>query len=177
MEKEVWKKIKGFENYYVSSFGRIKSKQKYHGTNYRILNPSKDHYGYLVLFLMKDKKRYHKKVHRLVADAFIPNPENKPQIDHINTIKNDNRVENLRWVDARGNRLNPITREKSAEYSRRTIKIAIEKNYKYFICEDTGEIVKGAINLSKILKKDRGTIREKIKNGKKINGFLWKELA
>lgn len=176
MEKEVWKKIKGFENYYVSSFGRIKSKQKYHGTNYRILNPSKDHYGYLVLFLIKDKKQYHKKVHRLVANEFIPNPENKPCIDHINTIKTDNRVENLRWVTHKENMRNPITKKKCHDYSIKTIKKAIEKNYKYFICDETGEIVKGAINLSKILKKDRGTIREKIKNGKKINGFLWKEL-
>lgn len=176
MQEEVWKQVPNFDKYYISNLGRIKSTQKFHGTNERILNPSVDHYGYLVLFLVKDKKKYHKKVHRLVAEAFIPNPENKPQIDHINTVKTDNRVENLRWVDSSENRLNPITRKKCLGYSRRTIKIAVEKNYKYFICEDTGEIVKGAFNLSKKLGIERGTLRKKVNNKERIKGFLWKQL-
>ena len=62
--------------------------------------------------ISENGKAFYKKVHRLVAEAFIPNPEEKTQIDHINTIKNDNRIENLRWVTPKENSNNPITLER-----------------------------------------------------------------
>ena len=54
-------------------------------------------------------------IHRAVAELFIPNPENKPFIDHINTVKTDNRAENLRWVTAKENMNNPLTRKQLSE--------------------------------------------------------------
>lgn len=104
-ENEVWKDVLGFEGLYqVSNFGRIKS--LYNGNvTYGTLN--KD--GYMSYNLYKNRKRYRKLIHRLVAIAFIPNSENKKEIDHINCIRKDNRVENLRWVTPKENVNNPIT--------------------------------------------------------------------
>lgn len=68
--------------------------------------------GYLEYILSYEGERKYISVHRLVAETFIPNPEGKPCIDHINTIKTDNRVENLRWCTHQENMLNPLTYER-----------------------------------------------------------------
>lgn len=106
---EIWKPIEGFDNYMISNLGRVKSCK--YGKE-RIMKPLKDKYGYLAIHLLKDKKSNNKRIHRLVALAFIPNVENKPCIDHINTNRSDNRVENLRWVTYKENNNNPLTNEK-----------------------------------------------------------------
>jgi len=107
IEGEIWKSILGFENMYeVSNYARVKSlsrlirKSKKVGNIISkdiILKQRKDKDGYLMLGLNKNSKFYTVKVHRLVAQEFIPNHENKPNVNHKNGIKNDNRVENLEW--------------------------------------------------------------------------------
>lgn len=123
---EEWKDIKGYEGLYqVSNKGRVRSlDRQYVGRNQyghtyiivkkgKILKPCTQRgYEYVVLSV-GGVNRKTMKVHRLVAEAFIPNPDNKPCIDHINTIRNDNRVENLRWVTIQENSDNPLTREHS----------------------------------------------------------------
>lgn len=121
--EEIWKPIKGYEGLYeVSNLGRVKSLPKsveqYYGykiTNERLLKQSPDKKGYMMVWLYKNKKRETMKVHRLVADAFIPNPQCKPQIDHINTVKTDNRVCNLRWCTEKENSNNPITAKRNGD--------------------------------------------------------------
>lgn len=105
---EKWKDIKGFEGIYqVSSYGRVKNKR----TN-RILRPSINAYNYLSVVLCKDGEKKCVRIHRLVAQAFIPNPDNKPCIDHIDGIGFNNFVENLRWCTSKENGNYPLAKER-----------------------------------------------------------------
>ena len=108
LDGEIWKDIPNYEGLYkISSLGRIISSY-----SRRILSPTiSGHKGkdYYAITLVKNgiKKRFH--IHKLVALSFIPNPDNLPCIDHINTDRYDNRVENLKWCSFSQNNLNPIT--------------------------------------------------------------------
>ena len=97
-QEEVWKPIENFALYEVSSIGRIRNKE----TGY-IKNPGIGKRGYPVVSLRANGKMYLRTVHTIFARAFIPNPENKPYINHINGIKTDYSIENLEWVTSREN--------------------------------------------------------------------------
>ena len=109
LEGEVWKSLDfmGYPNYSVSTLGRVKS-IKYSD---RVLTQHLSMWGYPSVVLCKESKLKNHRVHRLVAMAFIANPNNLPCVDHINTIKTVNRIDNLKWVTMKENSNNPLTKQ------------------------------------------------------------------
>lgn len=96
--EEIWKDIKGYEGLYqVSNIGRVKSLNYNHTKKEKILKPIKDKKNYLYINLYKNVKIKHIKIHRLVAEAFIPNPNNYPCVNHKDEDKSNNCVNNLEW--------------------------------------------------------------------------------
>ena len=99
--EEKWKDVKDYEGHYqVSDYGRVKSVKF---VKERILKPFRDKDGYLTVNLCKNHKIKYCRIHRLVAQSFIPNPQNLPEINHKNEDKTDNKVDNLEWCDAKYN--------------------------------------------------------------------------
>jgi len=114
IDKEIWKDIVGYEGIYqISNLGRVKSLERFilRKTNIysyireRILKQNLNNWGYFLVNLYKDKKSKSIKVHRFVGFNFIPNPSNLPQINHIDGIKTNNKVENLEWSNKSMNQI------------------------------------------------------------------------
>lgn len=96
---EVWKDIKGYEGLYeVSNLGYVRRK-----SNKKDLKPWHNYKGYMKVALCKNGEKYEKFIHRLVAETFINNPDNLPQVNHINGNKDHNYVENLEWCTCKEN--------------------------------------------------------------------------
>lgn len=174
--KEVWKDIKGFEGIYqVSNLGRVKSLPRYtvqkHWVEERILNSHHNNSGYCDISLYQDTKRVHKKVHRLVAEAFLPNPYNLPEVDHIDTNKDNNCVWNLRWCTHSENHLNPLTRKRRSEALEKVSKkICVFKDGKllhifksYAELDETSQSVLGVklwnVYVRKVIKGERASYK------------------
>lgn len=110
LQGEIWKDINGYDGYQVSNKGRVKSTIV--RKDGKLLKIGINKLGYCVVVLSTNGKSKTHYVHRLVAETFIHNPDKKLCIDHINTDRTDNRVENLRWCTHKENINNPLTKEK-----------------------------------------------------------------
>lgn len=200
---EIWKDIDGYEGLYqVSNRGRVKALNFARSGKEGIIKQQTNHKGYNVVYLSRDDIRKTFKVHRLVALAFIPNIENKLCVDHINTIRNDNRVENLRWVTHKENCNNELTKEhmsgtkKSCKPRTRRkgytskkkgfvtsnelrIKISRGMGGRKILCLTTGEIFETASEASRKYNVGVSKIcyccKKKLKSAGKLNGqkLIW----
>lgn len=112
---EEWKPVNGYEGQYeVSNFFNVKSLNYRRTGKTKLLKTCTNEDGYIKVILCKNGKTKHFSVHRLVAEAFMPNPDNKPQIDHIIPLSNGgkNELSNIRWVTIPENMNNPLTIQK-----------------------------------------------------------------
>ena len=125
---EIWKPIKGYEGLYdVSSWGRIRSLNYYCKGKREILKLSAKPNTYIKVGLRKDGTVRYYRVHRLVAEAFLPNPLNLPQVNHIDGNKQNNAINNIEWCSPKQNTNNPNTKpnmfrryHKEGEFARRS---------------------------------------------------------
>ena len=147
---EEWKPVVGFEGLYeVSNLGNVRSIQFHGKRRIKELSQFSDKLGYRRVKLRKwdDSIAGSFQVHRLVAMSFIPNPDNKPQVDHIDTNPSNNRVDNLRWVTSMENQQNPITLERLKSNMTTMNKIGIgpkasaEKKRKVVVFNDGTSII------------------------------------
>ena len=182
-EKEEWRDIKDYKNLYqISSLGRVKSlrrtvksKNGYRTVNEKILKPRKKRNGYLQLLLSNEGKRTTMLVHRLVCEAFLHNPLNLPQINHKNEIKEDNRVENLEYCDARYNN-NFGTRNERAGISISKAKKGVfnTKHSKAVKCLETGKIYPSLSEVNRQFGFSSGHICECCNSKRNIcGGYHW----
>lgn len=102
-ENEVWKNVVGYNKYLVSSYGRIKNLDYKRSGKDMMLSPGKIRNGYLVVVLSQNAVRKTCLLHRLIAEAFIPNPNHLPQVNHKDGNKTNNYISNLEWVTRKEN--------------------------------------------------------------------------
>ena len=188
--QEIWKDIEDYEGLYqVSNLGRVKSLERYqqnHSKFQKIEEKMKSIHtksnGYQFVQLYKDNRMKNIYVHKLVAQAFIPNIDNKPEVNHIDGNKLNNSVKNLEWVTSNENnkhkwrtglqrfseKQSKITKENNQKYKSRPIKqLDLQGNYI--------RTWKNAHEASRQLSIDRSCISQCCNNGrnKTAGGYKW----
>lgn len=162
---EIWKDIEWSEGYQVSNLGRVKSLNYNKTGQSKILKPRIFGSGYLGVNLGRNKKCY---IHRLVAEAFIPNPNNLPEVNHINEDKTCNIADNLEWVSHKTNLNHGTVKER----------IGITRKIAVIQLNTDGSFVRewpSAMDVQKVLGFRQGNIWACMNNRMKTAyGYIWK---
>lgn len=178
---EVWKDIPGYEGLYqISNLGRVKSLERW-VQNYgklqhhpeKIKVPANRGDGYQALILYKDNKGKNRYIHRLVAEAFLPNPNNKMTVNHVNGNKSDNRAENLEWSTYAENNKHAYDTGLNDETHRRNRK----GSFKVAQYDKDMNLIKEYPSIREAERQtgiDCQSICLGIKKGWKYGGFIWK---
>lgn len=173
---EIWKPVKDYEGLYeVSSAGNVRSlprKTAYRGKFSRtisghVLKPRINRYGYGRVALARNGKSVNKSVHRLVAEAFLENPFHKPQVNHIDENKLNNRVENLEWVTNLENALHGSRVERISNSRRKPVQALSEDGVVMYSFKSAQEAGLNGFNSGSVTQCCKG-------NQKKHKGLIWK---
>lgn len=166
MSKEIeeWRDIEGFDGYQISNYGRVKSLNYNKTKQEKILKPQKSTKGYLTVGLNKNGKQVRKQIHRLVAEAFLENPNNLPQVNHKDEDKSSNIVSNLEWCDSKYNN-NYGTRTERC--SRRVDQIDMVSGEVIRQWASTQECGRNGYDYSAVAHCARGELKQ-------YKGYIWK---
>jgi len=163
MTQEIWKDIPGYEGLYqVSDHGRVRNGKG------RVLRPNRMTHGYYCVHLYNGGKRGRRvfTVHRLVAQAFVVNPENMAEVNHKNFDRADNRVNNLEWVSRSGNVSHAIAGGRRSKVSKMVMGVHI----------GTGRVVKfaGQIEAERAIRgRQTGGISHAMRHNRPAYGYVW----
>lgn len=167
----MWKPVCNFPNYEVSSNGEVRSTNYNHTGVCKILKPSISSNGYYGVILVKEGRRFYRAVHRLVAEAFLPNTNNLPYINHRDENKLNNKASNLEWCTAKCN-----IRYGSC-IDRRANKQKVTRGNPIISIDNNGNEVKyiSAKEASRITGINQGSISKCCKGERRIaGGFRWR---
>lgn len=181
---EKWKDIKGYEGLYqVSTLGRVRSLPRKdprgHQLKGKYLKPRKDTHGYFRVCLSKDGIVCYKGIHRLVAEAFIDNPHNYPQVNHKDEHPTNNRADNLEWCTAKynsnyGNHCQRISEARKGQpRSEMAIELFRHKLMKKVQCVETGQIFESLKSAEEFIQTT--TVHHVLKGRQKTSGgYHWR---
>ena len=178
MIHEQWKDVLGYEGVYqVSNYGRVKrigdySNQVTHWESEKILKPCAKDNGYLIVGLSLHNRIKNKYVHRLVAEAFIPNTENKDTVNHIDLDRTNNNVSNLEWASYKENNAHAIKKM----YERGDNKRNGKKSKAVLQYDLKGNFIKEFPSIREVYRETGIYSIEKVCKGqrKTAGGFIWK---
>ena len=197
MQKEIWKKINGYENYDVSNFGNVRNNNFHRQKATKEIKKDIKPNGYIRVILSKDSKTKSFYVHRLVAESFIENKENKQYVNHKDGNRSNNCVENLEWVTASENLLYTYrvlgykktnkSIEKAKETRNRNYKMSEETKRKIgvknsellgkkVLCIELGTVFQSASKASQWLGLTKKVVCRACRNNKTSGGYHWKYL-